>query len=146
MNVAFELTEVSKSFGSVNAIEELSLSVLEGSVVGLIGRNGCGKTTLLRHVVGLYLPTEGDCETLGCPAAKLGQDELSQIGIVHQESRFLVWMSVKQHLRYVASSASSPSTKTSLTSKDWTPSEIRCPSGVPSRLKVWARKSWVPTR
>lgn len=103
MNAAFELTGVSKSFGSVNALEELSLSIPEKSVVGLIGRNGCGKTTLLRHVVGLYLPTEGQCETLGCPAAKLGPDELSRIGVVHQESRFLVWMRVKQHLRYVAS-------------------------------------------
>ncbi len=103
MNAAFELTDVRKSFGSVNALEELSLSVPEGSVVGLIGRNGCGKTTLLRHVVGLYLPTEGECKTLGCPAAKLGSGELSRIGIVHQESRFLVWMTVEQHLRYVAS-------------------------------------------
>lgn len=103
MSAAFELTRVSKSFGSMNALEQLTLSIPEGSVVGLIGRNGCGKTTLLRHVVGLYLPTEGQCETLGCPAAKLGPDELSRIGIVHQESNFLVWMSVEQHLRYVAS-------------------------------------------
>ncbi len=103
MNAAFELTRVTKSFGSLNALEELSLSVPRGSVVGLIGRNGCGKTTLLRHVVGLYLPTEGQCETLGCPTQRLGPDELSRIGIVHQESRLLVWMSVQQHLRYVAS-------------------------------------------
>ena len=103
MNAAFELTGVTKSFGSAKALEGLSLSVPEGSVVGLIGRNGCGKTTLLRHVVGLYLPTEGQCETLGCPAAKLGPDQLSRIGIVHQESRFLVWMKVEQHLAYVAS-------------------------------------------
>jgi ABC-2 type transport system ATP-binding protein len=103
MKPAFELTRVTKSFGAVNALEEVSLSVPEGAVVGLIGRNGGGKTTLLRHVVGLYLPTEGQCETLGLPAAELGPDELSQIGIVHQESRFLVWMSVKQHVRYVAS-------------------------------------------
>ena len=103
MNAAFELSDVTKTLGSVNAIKDLSLSVPEGSVVGLIGRNGCGKTTLLRHVVGLYLPTRGQSETFGCPAARLGPSELSQIGIVHQESRFLVWMKVKQHLRYVAS-------------------------------------------
>lgn len=103
MNAAFELTGVSKSFGAVHALEDFSLSVPSGSVVGLIGRNGCGKTTLLKHVVGLYLPSTGTMTTLGCETSKLGADELSQIGIVHQESRFLVWMKVAQHLRYVAS-------------------------------------------
>ncbi len=103
MSAAFELTGVSKRFGAAPALDELSLSIPEGSVVGLIGRNGCGKTTLLRLVVGLYLPTEGHCEALGCPVGKLGPDELSRIGVVHQESRFLVWMKVRQHLRYIAS-------------------------------------------
>jgi len=103
MNAAFEFTGVSKSFASGNALDQLNLSVPEGSVVGLIGRNGCGKTTLLRHVVGLYLPTEGQAKTLGVPVEDLGPDQLSKIGIVHQESRFLVWMRVEQHLRYVAS-------------------------------------------
>ncbi|MFT7680057.1 MAG: ABC-2 type transport system ATP-binding protein [Planctomycetota bacterium] len=103
MNPAFEFQSVSKSFSGESALVDVSLSVPEGSVVGLIGRNGCGKTTLLRHIVGLYLPTSGQCETLGCPVQKLGEIELSQIGSVHQESRFLVWMRVEDHLRYVAS-------------------------------------------
>lgn len=103
MSAAFELTGVTKTFDSVNAIEELSLTVPRGSVVGLIGRNGCGKTTLLRHVMGLYLPTAGQCTTLGTPAAELGTYELSRIGVVQQESRFLTWMKVQQHLDYVAS-------------------------------------------
>lgn len=103
MNPAFELDRVTKTFGSLHALEELTLRVPEGSVVGLIGRNGCGKTTLFRHVVGLLLPTGGECRTLGCSAERLGPKELSQIGMVHQENRFLVWMKVEQHLRYVAS-------------------------------------------
>ena len=61
------------------------------------------RQTLLRHVIGLYLPTSGQCTTFGCPSDKLGSDELSRIGVVHQENRFLEWMKVEQQLRYVSS-------------------------------------------
>jgi ABC-2 type transport system ATP-binding protein len=87
----------------VTALDNVSLSIPEGSIVGLIGKNGSGKTTLMRHIIGLYLPTSGECHTLGCPSGKLGSAELSRIGIVHQENLFLDWMTVEQHLRYVAS-------------------------------------------
>lgn len=69
----------------------------------MIGRNGSGKTTLLRHIVGLYLPTSGQCHTLGTPTAALGPEQLGRIGVVHQEDRFLHWMTVEQHLAYVGS-------------------------------------------
>ncbi len=102
MESAFEVKNLTKSFGDVTALDNVSVSVPKPSVVGLIGRNGSGKTTLLRHVFGLYLPTSGQCTTLGCPSDKLGSDELSRIGVVHQEKRFLEWMKVEQQLRYVS--------------------------------------------
>lgn len=103
MESAFEVKNLTKTFGDVNALDNVSVSVPGPAVVGLIGRNGSGKTTLLRHVIGLYLPTSGHCTTLGCPSDKLGSDELSRIGVVHQENRFLEWMKVEQQLRYVSS-------------------------------------------
>ena len=103
MESAFEVKNLTKTFGDVTALDNVSVSVPGPSVVGLIGRNGSGKTTLLRHVIGLYLPTSGHCTTLGCPSDKLGSDELSRIGVVHQENRFLEWMKVEQQLRYVSS-------------------------------------------
>ena len=103
MESAFEVKNLTKTFGDVTALDNVSVSVPGPAVVGLIGRNGSGKTTLLRHVIGLYLPTSGHCTTLGCPSDKLGSDELSRIGVVHQENRFLEWMKVKQQLRYVSS-------------------------------------------
>ena len=103
METAFEVKNLTKQFGDVTALDSISLSVPKPAVVGLIGRNGSGKTTLLRHVIGLYLPTSGECTTLGCAAEKLGPGELSRIGVVHQENRFLEWMKVEQQLRYVAS-------------------------------------------
>ena len=103
MESAFEVKNLTKTFGDVTALDSVSVSVPGPSVVGLIGRNGSGKTTLLRHVIGLYLPTSGRCTTFGCPSDKLGSDELSRIGVVHQENRFLEWMKVEQQLRYVSS-------------------------------------------
>jgi ABC-2 type transport system ATP-binding protein len=103
MKHAFALDCLTKRFGSVTALNDVTLSIPPCSVVGLVGRNGSGKTTLLRHLVGLYLPTEGTCTTLGIPSPDLGTETLSRIGMVHQENRFLEWMTVAQHLRYVAS-------------------------------------------
>ena len=103
MQTAFEVRNLTRQFGDVTALDSISLSIPKQSIVGLIGKNGSGKTTLLRHVIGLYLPTSGECVTLGCASENLGPDELSSIGVVHQEHRFLDWMKVEQHLRYVAS-------------------------------------------
>jgi len=100
---AFELHDLTKQFGSVTALDRVTVSVPPRSVVGLIGRNGSGKTTLLRHLVGLLLPTRGTCRTLGTPSDRLGSAELSRIGVVNQETRFIDWMTVEEHIRYVAS-------------------------------------------
>ena len=103
MEMAFEVKNLSKLFGDVTALDNVSVAVSRPAVVGLIGRNGSGKTTLLRHVIGQYLPTSGTCATLGRASDRLGPDELSRIGVVHQEHRFLDWMTVKEQLRYVSS-------------------------------------------
>ena len=103
MDDAFQASHLTKRFREVDALREVTLSIPPGQVVGLIGRNGSGKTTLLRHAVGLLLPTSGQCHTLGCPTEALGPVQLARIGFVPQENRFLSWMTVRQHLAYVAS-------------------------------------------
>lgn len=101
MTNAFEFRDVTKRFGKKVALDSVSLAVSSRSIVGLIGRNGSGKTTLLRHITGLYLPTSGECETLGCRTADLGAPELSKIGAMNQHDTFIDWMSVEQFLRYI---------------------------------------------
>ena len=103
MNHAVETRDLSKRFGSVMALDRVTVAVPRGSIAGLIGRNGSGKTTLLHHWTGLLLPGSGESLTLGSPSGRLGAAELARIGVVHQEGRFLEWMTVYQHLRYVAS-------------------------------------------
>lgn len=103
MTYLFEARSLTREYGKTIALNNLNLDIPAGSVIGLIGRNGSGKTTLLDHILGLRLPTSGTCHTFGTTTAELGVDELSRIGAVHQENRLLDWMTVKQHLRYVAS-------------------------------------------
>lgn len=93
---------LSKRFKKTDALNDLSVTVPEGAVVGLIGRNGAGKSTLLRTIVGLYLPSAGRCTTLGVPVNRLTAAELGRIGFLDQESKYLDWMRVQDHLDYVA--------------------------------------------
>jgi ABC-2 type transport system ATP-binding protein len=58
-------------FGSVVAVDGLTLSVAGGEVVGLVGPNGCGKTTSLRAVMGLVEPSSGSVAVAGAPAGSL---------------------------------------------------------------------------
>ena len=51
-----EITTVSKNFGGLAAVSDVSFSVNEGEVVGLIGPNGAGKTTMLNLICGIYKP------------------------------------------------------------------------------------------
>ncbi len=102
MTNAIETKALTKVFGQNVALDALDLAIPAGRVVGLIGRNGSGKTTLLNHVLGLQLPTRGTCETLGRPSDRLDPALLQQIGVVHQDNRFLDALSVEDHLHYVS--------------------------------------------
>ncbi len=97
-----EIDHLTKRFDTTTALDDVTLALPRGSIVGLIGRNGAGKTTLLRHLTGLLLPTSGQVTVLGCPAEQLGEAELNRIGAVDQEGDLLEWMTVEQHVRYVA--------------------------------------------
>jgi len=93
---------LSKGFDQVQALKSVSLTIHPGRIVGLVGANGGGKSTLLRTVVGLYLPDGGSCTTFGREAGKLRPEDLARIGYVHQEGELIDWMTVDQMVRYVA--------------------------------------------
>ena len=55
-----EMKNVTKTFGSFKALNDLSMSVPKGAVYGLVGPNGAGKSTAIRHLTGIYRPDEGE--------------------------------------------------------------------------------------
>ena len=97
-----QIDRLTKRFDEITALDEVSLEIGPGRIVGLLGANGGGKSTLLRHMVGLYLPDRGSCRTLGNKTADLAPEDLNRIGYVHQEGALIDWMTVAQLIRYVA--------------------------------------------
>lgn len=67
-----QITNLTKRYGSITALQNLSLTVPAGTVFGILGPNGAGKTTLLRLIVGFLFPDEGQIELTGCSRHQLG--------------------------------------------------------------------------
>ncbi len=87
-----------KRYGRRWALRDCTLEVPEGSVVGLVGANGAGKSTFLHLTVGLLEPTEGSLEVLG---GRPGADatQLTKVGFVAQDAPVYGALSVADHLR-----------------------------------------------
>ena len=60
-----EVTDLGISFGGLRAVDELNMTLEEGSLVGLIGPNGAGKTTVFNMLTGVYRPTDGGIRLAG---------------------------------------------------------------------------------
>jgi sulfate transport system ATP-binding protein len=81
--MGIEIREVSKSFGSFQALKNVNLSVPDGELLALLGPSGSGKTTLLRIIAGLEFPDTGSIHLNGEDAsASSARDR--QIGFVFQ--------------------------------------------------------------
>lgn len=65
MSATVELENVSKAFGSLHAVRDVSFSLGEGEIVALVGHNGAGKTTIIKMMLGLLRPTAGAVRILG---------------------------------------------------------------------------------
>ncbi len=75
-------------------LQDISLDVPVGAVVGLVGRNGAGKSSLLRCLTGLVEPSSGSAQLLGCPSAHLTDAVRERLGYVAQTPDLFEWMEV----------------------------------------------------
>ena len=71
---------LTKRFGSVTAVDDVGLDVSAGDIYGFLGANGSGKTTTVRCLLGLVLPTAGHIELLGRTMPRAGREVLPQVG------------------------------------------------------------------
>jgi ABC-2 type transport system ATP-binding protein len=101
---------LTKRFGQVVAVDDLSFEVDQGTVVGFLGPNGAGKTTTLRTLLGLVTPTAGTARIDGKPYRELA-DPVHHIGAVLEASSFHPGRSARNHLRVVATAAGLPPTR-----------------------------------
>ncbi len=82
-----EVKDISVHYGKVEALRKVSLEVEEGSVVALIGANGAGKTTVLRTISGLNVPTYGEIYFFGQRIEGASPAQIVKMGVIHIPER-----------------------------------------------------------
>jgi ABC-2 type transport system ATP-binding protein len=97
---AVDVDNVVKSFGTMRALDGITLRVKPGEIYGLLGPNGSGKTTLIRAIVGLVAPDSGTVTVLGTRMPNL--DILGSVGYMTQAAALYTDISVEENLRFFA--------------------------------------------
>jgi ABC-2 type transport system ATP-binding protein len=83
-------------------LKSIDLHIPEGAVVGLVGRNGAGKSSLLRCLVGLTVPSSGSSSLLGSPSLDLPDSVRERLGYVGQTPDLFDWMDGEAHFKRMA--------------------------------------------
>jgi ABC-2 type transport system ATP-binding protein len=107
---AIEVRDLTKRFGAVTAVDDLTFTVRPGSVTGFLGPNGAGKTTTLRVLLGLVAPTAGTATIGGRRYAEI-EDPLQQVGAVLEASSFHPGRTARNHLRVICAAAGLPAAR-----------------------------------
>ncbi|MEI6946219.1 ABC transporter ATP-binding protein [Paraflavisolibacter sp. H34] len=95
-----EARNVKKYFATQKAVDDISFSIVEGSIFGLLGPNGAGKTTLLRMITGIFYPDEGQILFDGQPFDALR--DIARIGYMPEERGLYKKMKIGEQALYLA--------------------------------------------
>src|SRR3954465_4691911 len=97
---AIVLDRLSKSFGAVHAVQDLSLTIAPGAIFGFLGANGAGKTTTIRMLCGLTHPTGGNATIAGHDVWKQRHRVRSSFGYVAQRFSLYPDLTVLENFRF----------------------------------------------
>lgn len=95
-----EMTNISKSFPGVKALDNAQLNLYEGEVLGLLGENGAGKSTLMNVLGGIYKPDTGNIKIDGSEVTIGSVVEAQKLGVafIHQEIALVPYLSVAENI------------------------------------------------
>lgn len=102
-DVAVRLDGISKNFGAVVALDDVSLELKAGTMLSLLGPSGCGKTTILRLISGFEQPDAGSVEVNGrrvASATSMVPPERRRVGLVFQDLALFPHLSVRDNVAY----------------------------------------------
>lgn len=98
--IVLETQGLTKYYGSTLAVDHLDLKVPRGCICGFLGRNGAGKTTAIKLMLGFLAPTAGSSKLLGCDSTALTPEIRQRIGYVTEGHRLFRWMSIAELERF----------------------------------------------
>jgi len=99
MNV-IEVNKLSKHFGKFKAVDEISFEVTHGEIFGFLGANGAGKTTAMRMLCGLSLPTFGQAKVAGFDLYKDAEEIKRNIGYMSQKFSLYDDLNIRENIRF----------------------------------------------
>lgn len=96
---AVEIMNLTKHYGTVKAVDDISFKVQKGSICGILGPNGSGKTTTIKSICNLIIPDKGNINIWG----KDNKKSTNRISAVFEGTRNLYWrLTPRENLRYFA--------------------------------------------
>lgn len=102
-DIVIETRGLTRYYGSRKVVDSLDLSIPRGSVYGFLGRNGAGKSTTIRMLLGLVEPTRGSSTVLGENSMNLSPEARARIGYLAEGHHIYEWMTVRESGRFQAS-------------------------------------------
>jgi len=96
--IAFDT--ISKRFGGTHALRDVSLQLMEGEILALLGENGAGKSTLIKILAGIFKPTSGEIRFRGAPYQhRPSRPNVRQpVAFIHQDLGLIEWMTVAENM------------------------------------------------
>ena len=91
-DIVLETRNLTRYYGRTLALDHLNLSIRRGCIYGLLGRNGSGKTTCIKLLLGLLRPATGSSTVLGCDSQSLTPEIRQRVGYVTEGHRLYHWM------------------------------------------------------
>ena len=102
MGAIVEVNNLSKSFGEISAVNDLSFTVEEGDVYGFLGQNGAGKSTSMRMMLTLITPTSGSIKIFGKELQPNRNEILKQVGAIIERPDLYKYLSAYDNLELFA--------------------------------------------
>jgi ABC-2 type transport system ATP-binding protein len=96
-----QIDGLSRRFGRIVALDQVSLSVPRGAVFGLVGENGAGKTTLIKHLMGLLKAESGSVRVFGLDPVREPVAVLARVGFLSEDRDLPDWLRIHELLRYL---------------------------------------------
>lgn len=98
-----EVKKLTHYYGNKKIYENLNFEVQRGKVVGLLGKNGVGKTTLINILMGFLKPKSGECLIFGEPSHSISEKARKKIGLLHEGHQTFEFMSIEQIEKFYSS-------------------------------------------